>query len=205
MNPWKLATLGIVTVLVTALSTGVTTAYLMRPAPAPEPETVAPASARYAVATTSAPRAVAATPAPLRAASVRPVAMSATASDCDTGGERAWKIAKPGLIGTLLGAGVGAAGGAIANGGKSAGKGAIVGGLAGAALGAGYGAYKTKQECGTIFGTGNGAGFSQNGDPYASSRGGSLAYTNDAPRARRAPGPGTGGITVYNAGSTLPR
>ena len=62
------------------------------------------------------------------------------------------RIAKPGLIGALLGAGAGAATGAIANGGKAAGKGALIGGLAGTALGAGYGAYKTKNECGTIFG-----------------------------------------------------
>ena len=31
-NPWKIATLGLVAVAVTALSTGVTTAYLLRPA-----------------------------------------------------------------------------------------------------------------------------------------------------------------------------
>ncbi len=62
------------------------------------------------------------------------------------------RIAKPGLLGGLLGAGLGAAGGAIADGGKAAGKGALIGGLAGAALGGGYGAYKTNQECGTVFG-----------------------------------------------------
>ena len=204
MNPWKIATLGIVTVLVTALSTGVTTAYLMRPASEPEPpETVVPASARYAVATTSAPRTVTAAAAPVQATPIRRVA--ATASDCDTGGERAWKIAKPGLVGTLLGAGVGAAGGAIANGGKAAGKGAIIGGLAGAALGTGYGAYKTKQDCGTIFG-GTGSGFLSGGDSYAPSRGGSLAYTNDrVPRTARAARSNSGGITVYDAGRALPR
>ena len=65
---------------------------------------------------------------------------------------RALKIAKPGAIGALVGAGLGAAGGAIANGGKAAGKGALIGGIAGAALGTGYGAYKTKNDCGTIFG-----------------------------------------------------
>jgi hypothetical protein len=62
------------------------------------------------------------------------------------------KIAKPGLIGTLAGAGLGAIGGAIADGGSGAGKGALIGGLAGLAAGGGYGAYKTQQECGTIFG-----------------------------------------------------
>jgi hypothetical protein len=66
-------------------------------------------------------------------------------------GERAMRIAKPGLVGALLGAGLGAAGGAIADGGKAAGKGALIGGIAGAG---GYGAYKTQQECGAILGNG---------------------------------------------------
>jgi hypothetical protein len=66
------------------------------------------------------------------------------------------RIAKPGAIGALVGAGLGAAGGAVVKGGNGAGKGALLGGLAGAALGAGYGAYKTQNECGTIFGTANG-------------------------------------------------
>jgi hypothetical protein len=73
-------------------------------------------------------------------------------TECDASG-RTWKIAKPGLIGTAIGAGLGAAGGAIAKGGKGAGQGAIIGGLAGAALGSGYGAYRTKNECGSVFGT----------------------------------------------------
>ena len=201
MNPWKLATFGIVTVLVTALSTGVTTAYLMRSAPASEAETTMPAGVRYAVATTSAPRAVAAS-GPVRTASVRRVSTSATDADCDTGGERAWKIAKPGLVGTLLGAGVGAATGAIASGGGAAGKGALIGGLAGAALGTGYGAYKTKQECGAIFGDPDPY---SNGSSYVPARRGSLAYTN-ADRAPRAARPRSGGgITVYDAGAALPR
>jgi len=66
------------------------------------------------------------------------------------------RIAKPGAIGALLGAGLGAAGGAVVKGGNGAGKGALLGGIAGAALGTGYGAYKTNNECGTIFGGGNG-------------------------------------------------
>jgi hypothetical protein len=82
----------------------------------------------------------------------------AAPAECATGGERAMRIAKPGLLGTLLGAGLGAAGGAIADGGKGAGKGAVIGGIAGAAAGTGYGAYKTKHECGTIFGGPTGAG-----------------------------------------------
>jgi hypothetical protein len=157
-NPWKLATIGMALVGTTALGTGLTTSYLMRtPAPADAHE-IAPA-ATVAPRALVAPRAVvnprpllrAATPA--APARVTPVSTAPPVpADCDTGGERAMRIAKPGLIGGLLGAGLGAAGGAIADGGKAAGKGALIGGLAGAALGGGYGAYKTKNECGTILG-----------------------------------------------------
>jgi len=165
-NPWKLATIGIALTAVTALSTGLTTAWMPRPTseaqaqaasntlPAtpyaatvsPSPARIAPAMARPAITP-----AVARTPAP-------PVTRVATtaAADCDTGTERAMRIAKPGAIGALLGAGLGAAGGAVVKGGNGAGKGAILGGIAGAALGTGYGAYKTKNECGTIFGTASG-------------------------------------------------
>jgi hypothetical protein len=160
-NPWKLATLGLVVVMITALSTGLTTAYMMRPATTGSAEGTVPvvsapavaAPPAYSAATprvaTAAPRVTTArTPAPV----VRPASITPVAVDCATGGERAMKIAKPGLVGTLAGAGLGAIGGAIADGGSGAGKGALIGGLAGAALGGGYGAYKTKQECGTIFG-----------------------------------------------------
>jgi hypothetical protein len=87
----------------------------------------------------------------------RPTTVASAPAECGTGGDRAWRIAKPGLLGTLVGAGLGAAGGAIADGGNGAGKGALIGGVAGAAVGSAYGAYNTKQECGTIFG-GNGDG-----------------------------------------------
>ena len=165
-NPWKLATIGIALTAVTALSTGLTTAWMLRPTseaqaqaasntlPAtPYAATVSPSPARIApaIARPAITPAVARTPAP-------PVTRVATtaAADCDTGTERAMRIAKPGAIGALLGAGLGAAGGAVVKGGNGAGKGAILGGIAGAALGTGYGAYKTKNECGTIFGTASG-------------------------------------------------
>ena len=157
-NPWKLATIGLVLTGVTAMATGLTTAYMLRPqTPAqveiatPPAPTVTPAVTRYATATPAV-----AQPAPVRTvASPRVVPVSAqpvASAECSTGGNRALKIAKPGAIGALVGAGLGAAGGAIANGGKAAGKGALIGGIAGAALGTGYGAYKTKNDCGTIFG-----------------------------------------------------
>jgi hypothetical protein len=156
-NPWKLATIGMALVGTTALGAGLTTSYMMRPPAPAEAQEAAETPGVGAARALLAPRAVAqaVVPADVPAAPVRatPVATAASVpADCDTGGERAMRIAKPGLIGGLLGAGLGAAGGAIADGGKSAGKGALIGGLAGAALGGGYGAYKTQNECGTIFG-----------------------------------------------------
>src|SRR2546427_8153607 len=159
-NPWKLATIGIALVGTTALSTGLTTAWMLRPsaeaqAQVAPPPTMRPATQYVATATPSTARAYPAVARAETPARVTRVA-STTAADCSTGGERAMRIAKPGAIGALLGAGLGAGGGAIADGGKGAGRGALIGGLAGAALGAGYGAYKTQNECGTIFGGGNG-------------------------------------------------
>ena len=149
-NPWKLATIGLALIGTTALGTGLTTAYVLR-SPADVPETAAtpravtmPRPLGTAHATSQA-----ATPVAPR---VTPVATTPAATAECAGGDRAMRIAKPGVIGGLLGAGLGAAGGAVADGGSGAGKGAIIGGLAGTVLGGGYGAYQTKNECGTIFG-----------------------------------------------------
>jgi hypothetical protein len=152
-NPWKLATIGMALVLTTALVTGITTAYLVRPAgdaALAEPTVAAPAAPRAAV-TRVAARPVAA-PVPVTTVARPAPAAASGPADCASGGDRAWRVAKPGLLGGLLGAGVGAAGGAIADGGKGAGKGAVIGGLVGAVAGSGYGAYQTQQQCGTVFG-----------------------------------------------------
>jgi hypothetical protein len=187
-NPWKLAVIGTALTSMTALSTGLTTAYLMRPPAAAEAQPSTPASSapvRYAAPTRAMRPAsptyrTAAATTPRVTPRVTPVSseVAPASEDCATGGDRAWRIAKPGLVGSVLGAGLGAAGGAIADGGKGAGKGAIIGGLAGAALGAGYGAYKTKNECGTILG---GAGDRVLGDAAFSD--GGATYTNAPARA----------------------
>jgi hypothetical protein len=147
----------------TALGTGLTTSYMLRtPVPAEADETASAPRPGRAVVASMAPRPLSRAVAPVTPPRVTPVSTAATLpADCDTGGERALRIAKPGLIGALLGAGLGAAGGGIADGGKAAGKGALIGGLAGAALGGGYGAYQTKNECGTIFGDTSASGFAQ--------------------------------------------
>jgi hypothetical protein len=188
-NPWKLATIGMALVGTTALGTGLTTSYMMRtPAPADAQETaMAPRPQRAAVASlTPVPRPLSRAAAPVAQPRVTPVSTAAAAApaDCDTGSERAIRIAKPGVIGALIGAGLGAAGGGIADGGKAAGKGALIGGLAGAALGGGYGAYKTKNECGTIFGDTFSRGF-------AGPASAATAQAFDGDRGQ--------GITVYNA------
>jgi hypothetical protein len=158
-NPWKLATIALSITGVTALATAFTTAQMLKPAAplaaeAPAP-VIRPAGAAPAPPAAPTVRRAVAHPvvAPPR---VTPVAAQAPqAAECASGTDRAMRIAKPGVLGTLLGAGLGAAGGAVADGGKGAGKGALIGGLAGAALGTGYGAYKTKNECGTVFGNGS--------------------------------------------------
>lgn len=151
-RPGKMITAGIGVIAGTSLLTGATTAYMLRSTVPTESPTAAYASAPVRRAPAVAARvtpAVARTP----VSTPRAVPVAATtASQCETGGDRALRIAKPGAIGGLLGAGLGAAGGAIADGGSGAGKGALIGGLVGAVAGAGYGAYKTNAECGTIFG-----------------------------------------------------
>ncbi len=189
MSPFgKIVTIGIALVTGTAFLTGVTTAYMLRPAAPADTMTAtyAPTPVRRAPAVV-APRVV---PASTRATveAPRPIPVATTTSDCATGGGRALRIAKPGALGGLLGAGLGAAGGAIANGGSGAGKGALIGGLVGALAGAGYGAYKTNNECGTIFGN---RGFAEpQTDPAAMGRG----LVTQAALA-----PGTNGIRVYDA------
>ena len=148
----KIITVGVAVVMGTSLLTGVTTAYMLRsPSPA---QSMAAGYATTPVGRTPAVVAAHVVPAVARttANTPRPVPVASTSSQCATGSDRAWRIAKPGAIGGLVGAGLGAAGGAIANGGSGAGKGALIGGLVGVATGAGYGAYKTNNDCGTIFG-----------------------------------------------------
>lgn len=198
-NPWKLATIGIALTVVTAMASGLTTAWMLRPTATAQADEVRMATAprpgaRYMTADYPAASRPAYETAASRPARVTRVANTA-AEDCSTGGDRAWRIAKPGLIGTALGAGLGAAGGAIANGGKSAGKGAIIGGIAGAVLGGGYGAYKTNNECGTIFGS-KASGFT-GGNTYDART--PAATSQAAMQRNRAPAADNGRITVYSA------
>ena len=187
----KIITVGVAVVMGTSLLTGVTTAYMLR-SPSPV-QSMAASSATIPVRRTPTVVAAHVVPAVARTTAnntPRAVPVASTSSQCATGSDRAWRIAKPGAIGGLVGAGLGAAGGAIANGGAGAGKGALIGGLVGAVAGAGYGAYKTNNECGTIFGN---RGFTDGAPvPGAADRG----PATEAALLRPAP---ANDITVYRA------
>jgi hypothetical protein len=150
----------------------------------------------------AAPQSSVPSAAPVGSAPTLPAAASA-AADCETGGDRALRIAKPGALGAVLGAGLGAAGGAIASGGQGAGKGALIGGLTGAALGTGYGAYKTQHDCGTIFGSGPRASSSGVSAPGGAGAGptvsGQATARDEVMAPLRAPMPSEGRIQVYGA------
>lgn len=119
-NPWKMTTIGMVLVLVTALVTGLVVANW-------------PGNGNGKVQTTSAVRR-----APVRyaAAPAEPVRYAAPPASCD----RTPEVLKDALIGGAVGAGVGAASGAIVGGKHNpVGKGAAIGGLVGATAGTAYG------------------------------------------------------------------
>lgn len=138
-NPWKLTTIGMVLVLITAITTGLATAYFM----GPDEMTSATPRVVYTRNQTAAPAA----PRYAASASPRYVAAAAPAVGCDQNGKLV-RLAKDGLIGGVLGAAAGAGAGAIADGGRAAGKGAAIGGLAGVLAGGLYGAHQNKTTCG---------------------------------------------------------
>lgn len=127
-NPWKVTSIGMAVVFVTALITGIVVANWSGQEKAKE-----------------------ATVAPTRPVANQPVRPSAADIDfCNqyargAVGDKTTEVVKDALIGGALGAGVGAAGGAIAGGGSGAGKGAGIGGLVGATAGTLYGLNETKQ------------------------------------------------------------
>ncbi len=152
-NPWKLTTLGMALVIVTALVTGLVVASWNsgeKPAtttaseskPAGKLERPRPTASSGAATGAPAPR-VAATPAPI------PVPTAADVEACNAraknqAGDKTLEVVKDAAIGGALGAGVGAAGGAIAGAGKGAGKGAGVGAVVGVAAGTLYGLNENK-------------------------------------------------------------
>jgi hypothetical protein len=160
-NPWKLTTIGLLLVAVTALITGLVVANLsgnqadrqaaLGGTPPSPPAGGAPAPPSSAVANSPAPAPPPAVVAPAPRAAPAPgqpraVPTQASIDACNhyAGAQvgqhdKTADVVKDGAIGAIAGAALGAAGGAIAGGGKGAGKGAAIGGLVGAGGGSLYG------------------------------------------------------------------
>jgi hypothetical protein len=146
-NPWKLTTIGLAVVMVTALVTGLVVAYWSgnqadrQVAAVGTPPPPAAASPLPRPAAAPAPQRVSTVPARTSIDACHQYA-SAQASQRD----KTVELVKDGAIGAVGGAAVGAAGGAIAGGGSGAGKGAAIGGLLGAGVGSLYGLNETQKQ-----------------------------------------------------------
>ena len=140
-NPWKLTTIGLALVIVTALITGLVVASWNKepgkPVSAAAPAAVSRPPVANPAPVPAAPRRVATAPSP---AEVEACNAQANAKATD----KTLEVVKDAAIGGAVGAGVGAAGGAIAGGGKTAGKGAGIGGIVGLAAGTLYGLNEAK-------------------------------------------------------------
>lgn len=152
MNPWKLATIGLLLVGGTVMATTFVTGQKNAPEPSPVTPTAAqPAPQPAAVHKASSPSPAparpqqAASPVPVQRAQPSPAIIEACnryANEQVTG--KTTEVLKDAGIGAVLGAAVGAATGAIADGGKGAGKGAAIGGIVGATGGTLFGLNENK-------------------------------------------------------------
>ena len=133
-NPWKLTTIGMALVGVTALVTGLVVAQWSG---GPAERTAVSAKAEAPAAR----RAESAAPAAASKVPTQAVIDACHQSAATQVGQRnkTVEVVKDGAIGAAVGAAVGAAGGAIADGGSGAGKGAAIGGILGAGGGSLYG------------------------------------------------------------------
>jgi hypothetical protein len=139
MNPWKLTSIGLIIVGITA---GVT-AYVMGGKNVPEDPAPKPASAAHSPSQSQ--------PQPQRKAmpvqQAQPpeaVVLACNKQAEDQVSSKTTEVVKDAAIGAAVTAGIGAAAGAIADGGKGAGKGAAIGGVVGAAGGTLYGLNENK-------------------------------------------------------------
>ena len=153
-NPWKLTSVAMALVIVTALVTGVVVAKFAGTGSEQQQAAVKNEAQPAALAKEASPPPPAVRPtAPPAAKPQRTTLPTESAiAECNrvAGEARSTKdktveIVKDGVIGAIAGAAIGAAGGAIADGGKGAGKGAAIGGVAGAGGGTLYGLYENKK------------------------------------------------------------
>ena len=143
MNPWKLATIGLLvvggTVMVTTFVTGQKSTVDSGAAANAASQGAVSRKASSASVAHSRPQPTAASK-PISQAQPSPAVIEACnryANEQVTG--KTTEVVKDAGIGAVIGAAVGAAGGAIADGGKGAGKGAAIGGIVGATGGTLFG------------------------------------------------------------------
>lgn len=150
LNPWKLATIGILLVGATVAATMLVTGQDSR-TESPDSETAQASEALAPVTEKKAAQTVKAVPVErqqsARAASTHPSQSIMEACNKYANEQvdsRAEEVLTNAALGAAIGAAVGAAGGAIAGGGSGAGKGAAIGGITGAAGGSLYGLNESK-------------------------------------------------------------
>ncbi|HKY72833.1 MAG TPA: hypothetical protein VJL88_13020 [Nitrospira sp.] len=137
MNPWKLTSIGL---LVVGLTAGIT-AYVMGGKNVTEDPAPKSATAAHAQAPAQPQRKV--TPVQY-AQPPEAVVLACNKQAEEQVTSKTAEVVKDAAIGAAITAGVGAAAGAIADGGKGAGKGAAIGGVVGAAGGSLYGMNENK-------------------------------------------------------------
>jgi hypothetical protein len=138
MNPWKLTTLGLLVVGVTA---GITAYVMGGKTTSNDPGPVPAATAQHAVSKPESEHKAA--PAQ-HAQPPESVVLACNKQAEDQVASKTEEMVKDAAIGAAIAAGVGAASGAIADGGSGAGKGAAIGGVVGAAGGSLYGLNENK-------------------------------------------------------------
>ncbi|MBW2269729.1 MAG: hypothetical protein JRH16_14245 [Deltaproteobacteria bacterium] len=144
-NPWKLATIAILSAVTAALVSGVVVAQVHE---AKDAEAAADSPPELDVGAMTEPE-----PEPAKVvagAQAQPAPRPAVyRENCDkyawAADRRGRHVARDGVMGAAVGAGLGAAGGAIASGGSGAGKGAGIGAIVGLAGGTLYGVNQENQ------------------------------------------------------------
>jgi hypothetical protein len=147
MNPWKLTSIGMAVVIVTALVTGLVVANRTGSDRASQEQNTAVQDQTAQTSEQKTPH-----KASTRVASAPGVPTQSAIDACNKyaaseagSKDKTMEVVKDGAIGAVVGAAVGAAGGAIAGGGKGAGKGAAIGGIVGAGGGTLYGLNENKK------------------------------------------------------------
>jgi hypothetical protein len=148
-NPWKLATIGMALVVVTAVVTTLTVAGRSGPdhrqVDTPAAGSASPAMPQASAVTASSPAVTEPQPQPAVPSRATIDACNRYAAKRPSQKDKTFELVKDTTIGGAIGAAVGAAGGAIADGGKGAGKGAGIGGVVGLGGGVLYGLNENKK------------------------------------------------------------